>query len=264
MRRHRQHHKSQTRLPRAWVRLCVTAAALCVGAFGAAADTVHVFAAASLKNALDEIARSAPMAEGTQISLTYAGSAALARQIAQGAPADIFISANEAWGAWLAEHVDVKEAHAFTANQLVIVAADSAAQEVATAEHLGTVLAGQRMAIALTDAVPAGIYGREALEHLALWDMVQPHLIEAENVRAALALVALGAVPFGIVYASDAHAEPRVRSIHRFAAQSHSPIRYPALRLSDAPQVRAVYDVLQSDQARAILEANGFTPLDLP
>ena len=119
---------------------------------------------------------------------------------------------------------------------------------------------GGRLAVALTEAVPAGIYAKAALSALGLWDRAAPHLAETDNVRAALALVALGEAPLGVVYATDAPAEPRVRAVATFPAGSHPAIAYPAARIADRanPAADAFLAWLQSPEARAILARHGF------
>lgn len=230
------------------------------------AEEVVVFAAASLKTALDEIAPGFAEETGHRMVVSHAGSSQLARQILLGAPADVFLSANSAW-------MDELEAAGrlvpgtradLLGNALVLVAAGEDAAPVdlldptALPDRLGT----GRLALALVDAVPAGIYGRAALSSLGLWDAVAPRVAQTDNVRAALALVATGAAPFGVVYLSDAVAEPRVQIVARFPEDSHPPIVYPVALVAghDGPGARALLDHLTTPAARAIFEAQGFTP----
>lgn len=231
----------------------------------ARADDLVVFAAASLKTALDAVAAEFAGATGHRVALSYAGSSQLARQIALGAPADVFVSANTAW-------MDALETEGRLApgtrrdllgNSLVLVARDPGAGEIDLADPgaLPARLGDGYLAMALIEAVPAGIYGKAALEALGLWADVAPQVAQVDNVRAALALVATGAVPLGIVYASDAVAEPRVHVVAHFPETSHSPIIYPVAAVAgrDGPATRAFLDHLHSEAARTIFEAQGFT-----
>ncbi|MBD3787529.1 MAG: molybdate ABC transporter substrate-binding protein [Sphingomonadales bacterium] len=236
-------------------------AALPLLPLSAAAEEVTIFAAASMKTALDQIATDWQAETGHTTVISYAGSSALAKQIIAGAPADLFISASTDW-------MDTAEAEGALAegtrrdllgNTLVLVA--SAPGEVAPADlpaRLGT----EHLAMALVDAVPAGQYGKAALTHLGLWDALAPQVAEVDNVRAALALVATGEAPFGIVYATDAAAEPRVHIAATFPAESHPPITYPVAILKDAPApeaAQALLDYLGTPAAAAVFEAQGFT-----
>ena len=236
-------------------------------ALPAAADEIVVFAAASLKTALDPIAQAFETASGDRVRISYAGSNTLAQQILQGAPADIFISASTEWmdevdrGGALADGTRTD----LLANRLVLVAHDAQAPQLAPAPgfDLAGALKGGRLAMALVDAVPAGQYGKEALESLGVWDAVAPHVAQADNVRAALALVATGEAPLGIVYATDASAEPRVHVVGTFPEDSHAPITYPAALLKHSSDGdRAFFEALQATGADAVFEAQGFTVLD--
>ena len=240
-------------------RLSLALALSVLVAQGAAAQ-VTVFAAASLKTALDEIAAGYEVATGEAVALSYAGTPALARQILHGAPADVFIAASPDWmdelqAAGLVESVARVE---LLGNRLALVA-HGAADPVAIGPDLDlpALLGEGRLAMALVDAVPAGVYGRAALVSLGLWDAVAPRVAQADNVRAALALVAAGAAPLGIVYATDAAAEPRVSLLGLFPQDSHPPIVYPAapIRGRDGAAFMAW---LRGPQARAAFERQGF------
>lgn len=188
--------------------------------------------------------------------LSYGGSGALARQITQGAPADLFISANPAWMDVVesAGRVVPKTRRDLLSNALVLVAnAQAPAVDLANWQPQG------RIAIGFVEAVPAGQYAREALTNMGLWDAVQPHIVEVENVRAALALVTRGELPYAVTYASDAQAEPSVKILHRFAPDTHSPIRYPMALLNKT--ARPAYDALQTPQAAAIFAEAGLEVL---
>ncbi|MEC3861707.1 molybdate ABC transporter substrate-binding protein [Mesobacterium sp. TK19101] len=234
--------------------------------FAAQASDVTVFAAASLKTALDDIAARYHAETGNTANVSLAGSSALARQIQQGAPADVFISANAGWMDRLQADglIDADSRIDLLANRLVLIAHDPDAPPVDLASgDLSVRLNGGKLAMALVDAVPAGIYGKAALETLGHWQTLEPHVAQADNVRAALALVALGAAPYGIVYATDASADPRVTIVATFPADSHPPITYPAATLSRSknPAKGDFLSYLTSAPARAAFKAQGFTVL---
>ena len=217
------------------------------------AETVTVFAAASLKTALDEIV------EGTETTISYAASSTLARQIALGAPADIVMTANADWMAYLEAEARIEPQTRvdLLGNELVLIAS---AEVEKTAPRLDAIIGDHRIAMALVDAVPAGIYGKEALSSLGLWSRFAPNVVQTDNVRAALRLVASGQVRFGIVYFTDVRAEARVRIIHRFYPLQHQDITYPMAIVAgkDRPAVRALWTRLQSPAAGDIFRANGF------
>ena len=225
----------------------------------AAAETVTVFAAASLKTALDSLKPEAEAATGQELRLVYAGSSALARQIEQGAPADIFISANVEWMDHLQERgrVEATQRVDLLGNSLVLIG-----REAEPDLHLGDAarFGEGRIAMGLTKAVPAGIYGRAALERLGLWEPLKARVVETDNVRAALALVARGEARYGIVYASDAVAEPKVQVLLSFPEDSHRPIVYPAARLTE--NGAATFAFLQSEAAWAQFAAQGFLRIE--
>ncbi len=229
-------------------------------------NTVTVFAAASLKTALDKVAAMHMQASGTKVVMTYAASSALARQIEQGAPADIFISADIPW----MDHLDkagLLEPGTRTnllGNAIVFVApADAAAPLALTREAIGRMLGGGRLAIGLVTSVPAGRYAKSALEHLDLWTAVEGRLAQAENVRAALAFVARGEAPLGIVYATDATADPRVRVVARIPASAHPPIVYPvaAIRSRTGADPGPFLRSLRSAASAQIFRDEGFDVL---
>jgi molybdate transport system substrate-binding protein len=236
-----------------------------VGAAGADPAPVTVFAAASLKTALDRIVADwAEEPDAAPVRVSYAGSSALARQIVQGAPADIFISANTDWMDRIeAEGLLVDGSRAdLLGNALVLIAhdPDAAPVEITADLPLAQMLGEDRLAMALVDAVPAGIYGRAALSALGLWDSVAERVAQADNVRAALALVSRGEAPYGITYATDAHAAGNaVRVLGTFPEGSHPPIIYPAAALQDTPTSAGFLDWLRGAEARAIFADEGFT-----
>lgn len=241
-------------------------AAVPLAARPAAAQDTVVFAAASLKNALDTVAQSYKAETGKSVTISYAASSALARQIEAGAPADIFISADLEWMDWAQGKGLVKEGTRanLLGNRLVLVgpAGGSGTVEMRRGVDLGKVLgADGRLAMGQVASVPAGKYGKAALESLGAWDGVKSRLAEQENVRAALALVARGEVPAGIVYATDAMAEPKVRVLGTFPADSHPPIVYPVAQVAASanPAARAFLTYLSSPAAARLFEGAGFT-----
>lgn len=243
--------------------LILALAALPVPA-AAAADEVVVFAAASLKTALDAVAADFTAETGHQVTLSYAGSSQLAAQIIAGAPADVFVSAAVSWmDAVASEGLIVADSRTDLVGNTLVLIGPAGAPPMAPAD-LPAALGNDRLAMALVDSVPAGQYGKAALQSLGLWDAVAPHVAQADNVRAALALVALGEAPFGIVYATDAAAEPGVSVVATFAADSHPPIVYPAALLTGAADAgdRAFLEALSGPAADAIFSAQGFALLD--
>jgi len=232
----------------------------------AAAQTVTVFAAASLKDALDEIDGRFQALGGGRAAISYASSASLARQIENGAPADIFISADSDW----MDHVEKRRlVRAGTRtnllrNEIVLVApAEShATLTIGPKFPLARLLGDGRLAMGDPVSVPAGKYGKAALEALEVWASVADRVARAENVRAALAFVARGEAPFGIVYRTDAAAERKVRIVGVFPASSYPPIVYPAAMLQDgrSPGAGKYFQFIRSAEARAIFHRHGFVP----
>lgn len=238
---------------------------------GQATEPVTVFAAASLTDALQEIARAYHAATGVQVRLSFAASSTLARQIEAGAPADIFASANERWMDELARK-DLIEPDSRTspiANRLVLIAPGGGPDEVELGRDtdLAALLgADGRLAVGDPDHVPAGLYARQALQALGQWDRLAPRLARADNTRAALALVERGEAPLGIVYATDAAITPRVRVIAIFPADSHAPISYPfaLVKGSDNADARAFFRYLTGAEAGAIFARFGFAVAGRP
>ena len=253
---------------RGFLALLLTAIVAGLPAPGAAQGRdVVVFAAASVKTALDEIKAGWSRATGKGVTVSYGGSNALARQIEQGAPADLFLSADLEWMDWARGKglIRAETRLDLVGNRLVLVAPKGAAPalEPRPGLDLAPALEGGRLAIANPDAVPAGRYARAALTKLGAWDAVKDRTAPAENVRAALLLVARGAAPLGIVYRSDALAEPNVTVVGTFPEDSHPPIVYPAAvtAASTTPDAEAFLRHLRSDAARAVFEKQGFTVL---
>jgi molybdate transport system substrate-binding protein len=258
-----RHARGATRL-RAMFGPGIAALALCL-AFGAAhAGNVTVFAAASLKESLDAVSKPFEAASGHKVVISYAGSNALAKQIENGAPADLFISADTDWIDYVEQRnlVAAGSRRNLLANDLVLIApATSTVQlKLAPGVNVAQVLGDRRIALANPDAVPAGKYARAAFTSMGSWSAIEPKVAAADNVRAALALVARGEAPLGVVYRTDALAEKNVRIVDTFPAGSHPAIVYPIVRLarstSAAASTLAAY--LASPAARATFERYGF------
>jgi molybdate transport system substrate-binding protein len=234
----------------------------------AQAGEVVVFAAASLKNALDDIAAKWQHDTGKRTVISYGASPGLAKQIEAAAPADIFISADLAWMDYLQERklIDPKTRVDLLGNILVLIASrDSTAQvTIAPGFPLAALLGDGRLAVCDPDSVPAGRYGKAALATLGVWSAVATRLAVADNVRAALLLVARGEAPLGIVYQTDAAVEPAVKILGTFPSDSHPPIIYPVALTAAAtnPDANAFALYLSSPAARPLFEAQGFTVLD--
>jgi len=242
--------------------------ALCLCLWGAAparADRLTVFAAASLKTALDEIGRHWRATGSREVAFSFAGSSALARQIEAGAPADVFISANVAWMDHLAAKGLIQAAtrRDLLANSLALIAyGDPPPLAIEPGFDLAGRLGNGRLAMALVDAVPAGIYGKAALTSLGVWESLKDKVAQTDNVRAALALVAVGEAPYGVVYLTDAKAVD-VALMGLFPPETHPPILYPGAALSEsgAPDAAAFLDFLSSEAARGIFIRQGFKVL---
>ncbi len=234
----------------------------------AKASDLVVFAAASLKTALDDVAERWTAETGGTVAIAYAGSSALARQIEQGAPADLFVSADMSWMDYLDERGLVRRDTRvdLLGNRIVLIAhgRGAAAVDIADGFDLAGLLGDAWLAMADVAAVPAGRYGKASLMSLGVWTSVEHRVAQAENVRAALALVARGEAPFGIVYATDAAAEDNVTVVGTFPEDTHPPIIYPVAATADAmhEDVAAFLDYLASDSVRPLFERQGFTMLD--
>jgi molybdate transport system substrate-binding protein len=224
-----------------------------------------VFAAASLKEALDEQVGRFAAETGDKIVISYAGSNALAKQIEAGAPADVFVSADTDWIDYLDKRNLLRPGTRIDLlrNRLVLIApADTRASlPIAPGFALGAALGTGKLAMANPDSVPAGKYGKAALTALGVWTSVESRIARTDNVRAALVLVARGEAPFGIVYATDAIAEPKVRVVGTFPDNTHPPIVYPIaiVAASRSPSAQRFVDNLGSPAARAIWARHGFT-----
>ena len=248
----------------------ITALSLAAAPSLAQDKTLTAFAAALLKNAVDDVNAAFTRQTGIKVVASYAASSALMKQIEQGAPADIFVSADLEWMDYGAQKKLIKDATRVNllGNKLVLIApADSALGAVAIAPGFDLAgLAGSgRIVTGDVRAVPVGRYAKAALESLGAWAKAEPKIAMTENVRAALALVARGEAPLGIVYETDAKVEPKVKIVGRFPDGSHPPITYPvALTTNAKPEAAQYLAFLRSAPAKAVFEAFGFTFLVRP
>jgi len=228
---------------------------------------LHIFAAASLKNALDAVNAQWQKETGKKAILSYAASSALARQIEQGAPAQMFISADLDWMDYVAKKNLIKPdtRSNLLGNRIVLIAPKDKAQtvEIKAGFDLAKVLGDGRLAMANVDAVPAGKYGKAALEKLGAWANVSSKVAQAENVRAALLFVSRGEAPAGIVYQTDAAADANVKIIGVFPEDTHPRIIYPIALTANAahPDATAFLAYIKSAKAKPVFEAQGFTVL---
>jgi molybdate transport system substrate-binding protein len=234
-----------------------------VSTMATAAD-VTVFAAASLKEAMDDQARQFEASTGNKVIVSYGASNALAKQVEAAAPADIFISADLDWMDYVGQRklLAPETRVNLLRNTLVLIAPSSskAALKIAAGFGLAAALGTEKLAMANPDSVPAGKYGKAALENLGVWSGVEKQVARAETVRAALALVSRGEAPFGIVYSTDALADKGVRVVDMFPPGSYPPIVYPAavVATSKAAAAKPLLDYLRSSAARPVWERYGF------
>ena len=232
-----------------------------------AAEKVTVFAAASLKNALDAVNAEWQKEAGKETTVSYAASSALAKQIESGAPADVFISADLAWMDYVAEKKLIKDDTRanLLGNRIVLVTGkkDAGPVDIKQGLDLKALLGDEKLAMGAVDSVPAGKYGKAALEKLGIWSSVEKNVAGAENVRAALLLVSKGEAPYGIVYQTDAAADKGVTIAGTFPEDSHPPIVYPIAITADSknPDATTYVDFVKSAKAAALFEAQGFTIL---
>ena len=251
----------RTRLRLSWLVLVLCVALTLPHAHAA---TVTVFAAASLGTALDDVIKAHEKLTGDRVRASYAASSALARQIENGAPADVFISADIAWMEYLQKKGVVQPATRveLLRNRLVLIAPAGVAVKLGIGQGfpLAAVLGANRLALADPSSVPAGRYAREALEKLGVWRSVESKVAASQDVRAALRLVALAEAPLGIVYSTDAALEPRVQVLDMFPEHTHAPIVYPAaLTVTSKGGAAARFlQALREPPARGVFERYGF------
>jgi molybdate transport system substrate-binding protein len=228
---------------------------------------ILVFAAASMKNALDDVNAAFTKATGIKVTASYAASSALMKQIEGGAPADVFVSADLDWMDYGSSHklIDDRTRVNLLGNTLVLIAAKDSPigkMTIGPGFDLAALAGDSRIATGDIRAVPVGLYAKAALEKLGAWAAVEKKMAMTENVRVALTLVARGEAALGIVYATDAKVEPNVKVIGTFPESSHPPIVYPVAATPDAkPSATRYLDFLRSGNARTVFESYGFTVL---
>lgn len=249
-------------------RFSLASALACMLASPSVAEEVVVFAAASLKGALDALAAEFQTATGATVIVNYGGSSALAKQIIEGAPADIFVSAAVNWMDEVEKAGMVADGtrRNLLGNGLVLVAHGQGAAlvNIAPGFDLAGLLGDGKLSMAMVDAVPAGQYGQSALKSLGVWAQIEPFVAQSENASAALRLVSIGEAPLGIVYASDALGEDSITVVGTFPPDSHPPIVYPGALLAGAADKadKAFFDVLSSDAGDATFAQHGFVVLN--
>lgn len=231
-----------------------------------AQEQITIFAAASLKNALDDANAAFTKATGVKTTTSYAASSALAKQIEQSAPADVFISADLQWMDYVGDRKLINSDTRFNllGNKLVLIApVESKIANVTIGQgfDIAKLVGSGRIAVADVNAVPAGRYAKAALEKLGSWAAAEPKLAQAENVRAALAFVARDETPVGIVYETDAKVEPKIKIVGVFPDASYPPVTYPvaAIATTTKQSVPQYLNFLRSPAAKAIFEKYGFS-----
>lgn len=236
-----------------------------------AQENLTVFAAASMKNALDDTNAAFTTATGVKVVASYAASSALAKQLEQGAPADVFVSADLKWMDYANEHKLIKPETRVNllGNKLVLIAPRGSKidkVDIAQGFDIAKLAGDGRIAVADVKAVPAGLYAKAALESLGVWKIAEPKLAMAENVRATLAFVARGETPVGIVYETDAKIEPNVKIVGVFPEGSHQPVTYPVAATAATRNVATMryLNFLRTPAAKAIFEKYGFSFLIRP
>jgi molybdate transport system substrate-binding protein len=250
---------------RRWVSAVFVALALSCPAY--AAETITVFAAASLRDALDDAAAAFKAKTGIEMKASYAASSALAKQIESGAPADLFASADTKWMDYVIRKdlVQPQTRIDLLGNSLVVVAPKDSKIETLTltAAEFGKAVGDGKWATGMVASVPVGVYAKEALTKLGIWATAEPKLAQTDNVRAALQFVSRGEAALGVVYQTDAHADPKVKVVATFPEDTHAPIVYPfaltKAATGDAPAKFLAF--LSSDEARPIFERQGFVLL---
>ena len=245
--------------------LACTASPVATSATAIAGQAVLVFAAASTRDAMDAAIQAYPDVDISKIDIrgVYAATSALSRQIIDGAPASIFLSANQAWTDQLEKTGLLQDRRKFLRNSLVLIASKSTPRPppITSPTDIILALSSGRLAIAETQGVPAGIYARQALETLRIWPSLKDRLAQTANVRAALLLVERGEAPLGLVYRTDALASPEVIEIWAVPTSAHTPIVYPLALLetpADNPKAAAFFAFLTSPAGRNIFAEHGF------
>lgn len=243
----------------------VITALSCGIVFAADKGSITIFAAASTTNAITDIAELYERETGATMRHSFASSSTLAKQIAQGAPADVYISANPKWMTYVEDKGLIEPGSRFNllGNRIVLIAPkDSDIQlKIEPGFDLSGILGDGKLAMGDPDHVPAGIYGKQALETLSAWKTVKPKVARSKDVRAALALVERGECPLGVVYATDAAGSKKIKVVGTFPENSHPPIVYPVALVKDSTskQARSFLSFLKTTPAKTIFEKYGFS-----
>jgi len=244
-------------------RVFIAALALVLEATMVSAD-VTIYAAASLTDALSDVAKRFQESHGIPVKLSFAASSALAKQIEQGAPADVFASADSKWMDYLAGKgkIDLDSRKNLLGNTLVLIAPQGAGFPLRFSSDVdfSAAFAG-KLCTGVPEAVPVGMYAKEALTQLGWWEKIQYRVVGTDDVRAALNLVERGECDAGIVYETDARQSKKVKLVGRFPAESHTPIVYPFALVTQSSDARAFLDYVASPAAQAVFAAYGFKPL---
>ncbi|WP_284186040.1 molybdate ABC transporter substrate-binding protein [Vibrio algivorus] len=239
--------------------------ALCSSLQVLAAD-INVYAASSMTDVMKELGQKYQAETGDTLVPVFAGSSTLARQIEQGAPADVFISANPKWMTYLEDKgmTTNDQVMDLVGNSLVLIGSEevkNAQVDAGTFKELPKLLGEHRLAVGETQSVPAGMYAKESFENMGLWSVLSSKIAPSSNVRLTMSLVERGEAPFGVVYKTDALMSKKVSIIQTFPESTHSPIVYPAVALNDKATSQAFFNFLKSQQASDTFIKYGFTPL---
>ncbi|EJE4693465.1 molybdate ABC transporter substrate-binding protein [Vibrio parahaemolyticus] len=248
---------------KAWKTHACLAAILSISFSTNAATDLKVYAASSMTNAIDEIAQDFKEKYDVTVTPVYGGSSSIARQIINGAPADVFISANTKWMDYLVDEgvIDGDNVTNLVRNSLVLIAPQSSSLAVfnfADANAWEAALNGSRLALGNPTSVPAGMYAKESLTTLGVWKEIQTKVAPAKNVRLALALVERGEAPLGVVYKTDAQLTNKVKIVGEFASDTHAAIVYPAAVVKDSTESRQFFQYLKSEDAKRVFAHYGF------
>ncbi|HCD5123492.1 TPA: molybdate ABC transporter substrate-binding protein [Vibrio parahaemolyticus] len=248
---------------KAWKTHACLAAILSISFSTNAATDLKVYAASSMTNAIDEIAQDFKEKYDVTVTPVYGGSSSIARQIINGAPADVFISANTKWMDYLVDEgvIDSDNVTNLVRNSLVLIAPQSSSLAVfnfADANAWEAALNDSRLALGNPTSVPAGMYAKESLTTLGVWKDIQTKVAPAKNVRLALALVERGEAPLGVVYKTDAQLTSKVKIVGEFASDTHAAIVYPAAVVNDSTESRQFFQYLKSEDAKRVFAHYGF------
>ncbi len=248
---------------KAWKTHACLAAILSISFSTNAATDLKVYAASSMTNAIDEIAQDFKEKYDVTVTPVYGGSSSSARQIINGAPADVFISANTKWMDYLVDEgvIDSDNVTNLVRNSLVLIAPQSSSIAVfnfADSNAWEAALNGSRLALGNPTSVPAGMYAKESLTTLGVWKEIQTKVAPAKNVRLALALVERGEAPLGVVYKTDAQLTSKVKIVGEFASDTHAAIVYPAAVVNDSTESRQFFQYLKSEDAKRVFAHYGF------